>query len=1084
MYPDLSKPNERLHVSNLNSPPGVIDFLNKTSSLEKPHLLLSAPDFLNSIKAYLTFKNIPFAELPVFHKNPSPSARFKHLSWKALAQKQKGVFLSEPLGLLKKTSPLKSFLELREGDDLPDFVSLGYKEAASGEMKGHFCLRGYALDLFSPAYSTPVRIELSGNKMLSFSLLDEDLQKRKQKLPVVLVPSLAKQNLTSETRQKICEILNNSNVDKKEITAISRGEHIKSWEILEDLNEASCFLDCFPTPPSIWIYQFNKTKAFFEEALEKDFISPPFESKHLFLPWERVEKELFISMGGIKPIFLTSKKNISYPSRNLEIKNPKDHFTQVETQTYVFLSQNHEEEEKIKKHLLKTDPSLAKNNFSFFKTKPLLFIQNKLEESWINETEGVAYFLSKNFISRSQTQNKSFEFFQKKVRAFDFAELKEGGLIVHRQYGIGSFKELKTLTVGNIKQDFFVIQYKQKDKLMLPAYKANEIKKYSENSSFKFKDSLLDSLRNPKRWDQKKQKAKLHIREITLELLSLYKARTKIKREPYKPALSSLDRFSKSFPFEETRTQNQAISEVLQDMDKDYPMERLLCADVGFGKTEVALRAVLRAVEGGFQVCFLAPTTILSLQHYENFKKRFSGWPINLVLLNRFINTKDVKTISKDIKEGRVDFVIATHQVLNSKLFFKNLGLCIIDEEHRFGVKQKEHFKRFNNKLDVLSLSATPLPRTLNIALSGLKDISVISDPPKKRKPVKLFIHSWNNEEIKKACEFEKNRQGQIIFIHNRIKELPEQAEKLKKLLPDFKIAVAHGRLNPKYLETLLLKFFNKEFDLLLCTTLVESGIDMPETNTLFINKAEALGLGQIYQLKGRVGRSSIQAYCYLLTSKTKALSSLQEERLELLEKHKGLGSGFHLALRDLETRGAGEIFGAEQSGHLTSVGQDLYFEFLNENLKNSNEPFLEPEIKLPFSACLPEDFLPDSKLRLLYYKNLSDAKNSDDLSLLKKDLKENFGMLPKEVLNLFLLLKLRNLCVKLFIRELKLTSSSLTLIFDERSALSQKEILKCIERENAKMEGSFSLTIPMNKETYQTKTKQILTDLLNSIKE
>lgn len=1070
-----------IHIKDLNAPCGIVDILEETS-LRKPCLIISTPDFLRSIKSYLNFKERPFNELPFYNNPLSLSYKSKHSSWKTWAKIGQGLFLTDPLSLLKRTSLDQELICLHPHDPLPDFKALGYIPADSAETKGSFSERGYVLDLFSPAYSTPLRIELSGDRIVSLHLLDGEMKKRAMALPKAFVPSLLKKPLSGEVRQKICEFLKKENVNKEEIAKIAKGGSLESWSFLQDFDQNSCFLDSFSKPPFVLVYRFQKTKSFFKEVLKKDFSSSALGFENIFLPWEKVERSFLVSANGLKPADIKNlKESASYPCKILKTKNLNEILENPKVHQLVCLSQNEKEEQEFKKILSLKGSSLEKEGLSFFKEKSLIFLKKKIKESWINEVTGVAYVLTKDFIPFTPShKNQTFKLFQKKLKAYDFSNLRKNELIIHRKYGIGAFNSLQTLTVGRRKQDFFVISYKKGDKLLLPGYKANEIKKYSENMSFEFKESILDSLGNQKRWEQKKEKAKKHIREMTMELLTLYQKRVQTKRPPYAPCNNSLLKFSNSFPFEETATQKKAITETLQDMDKDHPMERLLCADVGFGKTEVALRATLRAIESGFQVCFLAPTTVLSLQHYENFKQRFKDWPIKIVLLNRF--TKEKTKIYKEISNGNADLVIATHQVLNPSLHFKNLSLCIIDEEHRFGVKHKEHFKKFNKALDVLFLSATPLPRTLNMALSGLKDISVISDPPKERKPVKTFIKNWNDIEIQKACCFEKERGGQILFIHNRIRELKEQEEKLKKILPNFKIAVAHGRLKTSELESLFLDFFNKKFDLLLCTTLIESGLDMPEANTLFINKPENLGLGQIYQLKGRVGRGVRQAYCYFLVSKTKTLSSIQEERLELLERHKELGSGFHLALHDLETRGAGEIFGAEQSGHLSTVGQELYFEFLNSSLNQVEETFLEPEIKLPFSTCLPESFLPDSKLRLLYYKNLSEAKTFEDLFAIKEDLQENFGFLPEEVLNLFFLLDLRNICLKLLIRELKLTKDHLYLIFDKQSPLPIEEILKSIE-EGSQMQGEFSLKMPLKNKDQKSQIKNILEKFLKKIK-
>ena len=616
--------------------------------------------------------------------------------------------------------------------------------------------------------------------------------------------------------------------------------------------------------------------------------------------------------------------------------------------------------------------------------------------------------------------------------------MEKGELIVHRKHGVGQFLELQSLSIKGLSQDYFVLGYKDGDKLLLPAYKAMEIKKYAEQT-ISFQEKLLDRLGDPRKWEKKKAGAKKHIQAVALELLNLYRARKSLTRPPFKPALDILEPFSKTFPFKETSGQRQVLSEVFKDMEGPYPMERLLSADVGFGKTEVALRTAVRVMANGFQVCFLVPTTILSLQHYENIKKRLKDFPFEIATLNRFLSSKKRKALVEKVKTGRIDLIISTHSVFNPEVSFKNLGLFIIDEEHRFGVRQKEYLRRLKRNLDTLSLSATPIPRTLSMALSGMKDISVIPEPPLNRKSVKTITTGWNPDLIKRACEMEKKRGGQILFVHNRIQSLQKKAEELRQILPKFKIAVAHGKLKSHELEDIMISFFEKKFDLLLSTNIIESGMDIPEANTLFIDRAHEMGLSRVYQLKGRVGRGERQAYCYFIIPSK--ISSTAEKRLELLEKYSHLGGGFHLALHDLESRGAGELFGAEQSGHLNNLGQELFFELLREKLEDK-AVVLEPEIQLPVSTGIPTSYMPDKPLRLLYYKSLSEAKTREELQDLSLEIEKAFGPFPPEITHLFSLLEIRLICRKLLIKNLKATQSGLYLTFHEKTNTPREKIL------------------------------------------
>ena len=494
----------------------------------------------------------------------------------------------------------------------------------------------------------------------------------------------------------------------------------------------------------------------------------------------------------------------------------------------------------------------------------------------------------------------------------------------------------------------------------------------------------------------------------------------------------------------------------------------------------MALTAVFRALENNFQVCFLAPTTVLTLQHFKNFKERFRNTPFKLALLNRFVSKKEKENLFKEVREGQIDFLISTHSVFNSQLVFKNLGLLVLDEEHRFGVRQKERLFRYRKNLDVLSLSATPIPRTLNMALTGIKDVSVISQAPEKRKAVKIILKSWEGlveQEIVQACRKEKARGGQALFIYNRVKSLYQRAETLQNLLPDFKIAVVHGK--SEKLDQLMLDFFNKKYDLLVATNIIESGMDIPQANTLFIDRVHEMGLSQIYQLKGRVGRSQEQAFCYLLYPERGVLSPLAKERLGLLEKYSALGSSFQLALHDLENRGAGSLFGSEQSGHIQSLGEELYFEILNEQLKNQTEIFIEPEIRLPFSVGIPSAYISDPRLRLLYYKNLSETRGKEERFSIQNELLEQFGPYPVELTHLFFLLDIREHCKNKLIIDFKAEKQSVALTFHEKSSISSQTVLNLLEKRKGRMLSDRSCKIPFQSEDVIEEIQKILKQLV-----
>ncbi len=1068
---------------------------------KSPQILVAPDRDLKKIKKFLLLKKPKFSwfDLPAA---PLTNSLFAEKIWNQrrlwqswAKQDSPSLFLTTPLSLLKKSSLKPPFLLLKKGDTLEDFEKLGYKQKSFVEKVGDFSQRGFLLDIYSPSYSSALRLELMDDKILHINLLSKDLKKREDSLEEALISSLKEWQLSGEDKKNLCQILKDR-FTKDELPfredllkKISRGDTPFGFESILNTLDETCSLDFFSQKPTLWILEPENTKKDFEESLKKiEEEYPLFKKDFLYLPWKKLTLESQITIHASAPPFTNPSEKTNLQINHFHskvLKKPKNLKTLLEdtpVDYIIFVSQNLSLEKQIKQILFETpleNQEKSLDTQTSFQGKTLVFLQGILEESFFSE-EGSAYLQSEHVLPQAKqaSQTSTFEFFRQQSKSLEFSQMEQGDLVVHRQHGVAQFEGLKTLTTHGQTQDFFVLLYQKGDKLFLPAHKAKEIKRYSRKSNVKITKHLLDRLGDPRRWETKKSQAKKHIQSIALDLMNLYKKRKQSFRKPFQSVAKPLEIFAQAFPFEETLSQKKVIKEVLADMDQSHPMDRLLCADVGFGKTEVALRASFRALENQLQVCFLAPTTLLSLQHYENFKLRFKNWPFRISLLNRFNSEKQKKEIFKNVQNGKIDFLIATHSVFSPHLFFKNLGLLIIDEEHRFGVKQKERLSRFKHNLDTLSLSATPIPRTLNMALSGIKDISVLSTAPAKRKPIKTFLKSWDEgieDFIVESCKFEKNRGGQILFVHNRIKSIYQRAEQLQKLLPNFKIACVHGNMKSSDLEKIILDFFEKKFDLLLATNIIESGMDIPQANTIFIDRVHEMGLSQIYQLKGRVGRAEQQAYCYLLIPRREGLSSIAKERLSLLEKHQSLGAGFQLALHDLETRGAGSLFGGEQSGHLHALGEDLFFEILNESLEDQKEGFVDPEINLPLSIGIPSSYIPDSRLRLLYYKSLSEAEKTDRLENLKQDLLENFGAFPEDLKNLFSLLKIKSICKNLLIRDLKVSETCLTLVFHEKAKVPLEKVLSCIETKGWGMPTEHSLKIPIKKEEMFLQIENIL---------
>lgn len=589
----------------------------------------------------------------------------------------------------------------------------------------------------------------------------------------------------------------------------------------------------------------------------------------------------------------------------------------------------------------------------------------------------------------------------------NLAELKVGQPIVHLEHGVALYHGLQTLDTGGLTAEYLQLEYAGGDKLYVPVSALHLISRYSSTTQ---EGLQLNKLGN-ETWAKAKNKAIEKIRDVAAELLDVYARRQARPGEACHLDEQEYQQFVQGFPFEETVDQETAIAAVLTDMQTKIAMDRLICGDVGFGKTEVAMRAAFVAVNSGKQVVVLVPTTLLAQQHYENFTDRFADWPISIEVLSRFRTAKEQNQVLNQLAEGKVDIVIGTHKLLQSEAKFDNLGLLIIDEEHRFGVRQKEKIKALRANVDILTLTATPIPRTLNMAMSGMRDLSIIATPPAKRLSIKTFVREFDKPTIREAVMREILRGGQVYFLHNTVETIEKCADELRELLPEARIVTAHGQMRERELEQVMADFYHQRFNVLVCTTIIETGIDVPSANTIIIDRADNFGLAQLHQLRGRVGRSHHQAYAYLMTPHPKRITKDARKRLEALEALEDLGAGFMLATQDLEIRGAGELLGDEQSGHISKIGFTLYMEMLEgavKAIKEGKEPSLKQmlnqqcEIDLRIPALLPDDYVNDVNMRLSLYKRIANCQTSQSLDELKVELIDRFGLLPTASKNLF----------------------------------------------------------------------------------
>ena len=663
---------------------------------------------------------------------------------------------------------------------------------------------------------------------------------------------------------------------------------------------------------------------------------------------------------------------------------------------------------------------------------------------------------------RRKTSQRDSEFVFKNL-----AELSVGSPVVHEDYGVGRYLGLQTLETAGIVAEFLSLEYADHDKLYVPVSSLHLISRYTGVSP---ENAPLHKLGSGQ-WERAKRKASKQVRDVAAELLDIYAKRESRVGFAYPVDHSQLQAFASEFPFEETPDQITAIENIIENMHSPKPMDHLVCGDVGFGKTEVAMRAAFIAVMAGKQVAILAPTTLLTEQHTQTFRDRFSEWPVRVESLSRFRSKKEQDKTIHELKDGKIDIVIGTHKLLQDNIKYKNLGLVIIDEEHRFGVRQKDKFKALRSEVDVLTLTATPIPRTLNMAMSGLRDLSIIATPPARRLAIKTFVSQWSDNLIIEACARELIRGGQVFFVHNEVESIEKQVDKLHKILPDAKINFAHGQMRERELEQVMSDFYHQRFNILVCTTIIETGIDIPNANTIIINRADKFGLAQLYQLRGRVGRSHHRAYAYLLTPSRNVMTADAQKRLEAIESIETLGTGFTLATHDLEIRGAGELLGDEQSGQMQEIGFSMYTELLERAVKALREGktidtelhgTTVAEVDLHIPCLIPEDYLPDVHERLIMYKRIASATNSPDLKELQVEMIDRFGLLTQSIYNLFSVAKLKQLATSAGIEKIDIGDNGGRIIFSDSPNIDPANIIGLVQKMPAryKLDGNNKLRI------------------------
>ena len=918
--------------------------------------------------------------------------------------------LASPQKFKKTSWKLKVGDVLKKDDLLKILLNQNYRSVEIVEEKGEFSSRGGIIDFFPVTSENPLRLELFGDQIESIRCFNLNTQRSILKLvDYTLLPS----------RELIADSSSNYNYST----------------IFDYLPEDLIVIQNEPESIKEKEAEFQEEVEEIYQKIEKDKRELIFSPASYFITYS----EIYNKLKSNKII------NFTYLPEENEENTREFIFEGQEVSSYFgnldLFAKDLEKWQKEKQHII----ILVRNEGRAQRLGEILeergvkrFTTGRLEEyAPLKSTVFISYGylnygfrlpnLKTVFITDQEIfgkeRNKRYRLTRRKSEPFFTAmDISPGDYVVHIDHGIGKYKGMVNLTVKGVKQDYLLIEYAQGDKLYVPVDQFDLVHKYI---GIKDKTPKIYRLGGVS-WGKAKGKAKRSIQKLARELYNLYVARKEIRGFAFSKDNNWQQELEMSFPFEETYDQLQALSEVKADMEIVKPMERLVCGDVGYGKTEIAIRAAFKAVLDGKQVAILAPTTILVQQHYDTFRERMNPFPINIDMLSRFRTKQEQKKVIEELEEGKVDIIIGTHRLIQNDIRFKDLGLLIVDEEQRFGVLHKERIKKLKESIDSLTLTATPIPRTLHMSLIGVRDLSVINTPPEDRFPIATYICKRDDKVITDAIRRELDREGQIFFVHNRVRSIQKIARDLNRLFPQARIGIAHGQMAEEQLEDIMIDFLEKKYEILVCTTIIEIGLDIPNVNTIIIDDAHKFGLSQLYQLRGRVGRTDRRAYAYFLYPSYRSISDTARKRLQAMKEFSELGSGFKLAMRDLEIRGAGNLLGKEQHGSVGEVGFNLYCRLLEEAIKELREEEegkekkqkIAPVIDIKIDAYIPGGYIPDLKQRVLIYKKLAEIKDLESLERAKDELRDRYGIYPQEIRNLFEIIYL-----KIFLRKLSISS-------------------------------------------------------------
>ncbi len=1114
---------------------GMVEILASINEYTKKPILIvtynevQAKEIASNIKAFIDKGDI-------FHKKEIVTydyiAESKDLPYERIEvlnkikEKRNPIIVTTIEALMQKLPPkevlFKNILHFKVGDiaELEDIkkklVNLGYVRCDLIEGRGQFSIRGGILDI-SLSEKIGVRIEFWGDEIDSIRNFAIISQRSIQTLEKVEIYP-AHEYILEQSIENVCKNIRSAytNINQKEIVE----EDIEQIVGGNYISKIDKYFDCFYTHIATlldylsdrYIIALDEERKIGQRAenikqdrknlinalIEKEKIIP--QSLEDNIKYEEIEE--ILEDGKKNLIYLEKQDNTitkqaekySFDFREVNFyKSELERLFQelkdgLKHKKSIYLLTENKEKAKKLKEILEKEEIICKIEEKLDKTIVVKTSENvvtigvgKLTAGFENYEINQLVISADELISGEKKKRKTVHSAYSEGEKVVFADLKVGDYVVHRTYGIGIYIGVNTIKADGTIKDYIKIKYQNDDILYVPTDQMDMIRKYVGGDAIQPKINRLGS----KDWQNTKTRVKKNLREVARELIELYAKREKSEGFAFSQDTPWQSEFEAKFPYQETDDQLRCIEEVKKDMEAQKPMDRLLCGDVGYGKTEVAIRAAFKAVMDQKQVAYLAPTTVLAEQQYQEFKERMKDYPIKIEILNRFKSAKYQKGVIKGLKLGEVDIVIGTHRILSKDVKFKDLGLLIIDEEHRFGVKAKEKIKQYKASIDVLTMTATPIPRTLHMSIVGVRDMSVIYEPPQNRRPVQTYVLEYDKEVIREAITKELERDGQVFYIFNNVEKIQQKADEISKLVPEAEVSYAHGRMTGSQIEEIMDDFIKKRSNVLVCTTILESGIDIPNANTIIVENADRMGLAQLYQIRGRVGRSDRQAYAYITYKRDKLLSEIADKRLKAIKEFTEFGSGFKIAMRDLEIRGAGSLLGEIQSGHLEQVGYDTYCNLLDEVVKEIKgievKPEVDIQIDLNVTSYIPEEYISDANQKIEIYQDIALCKSEEDIQNVIDEIIDRFGNMPAELENLIDIARIKYLAKALNIS--KIASKKTVVVFSFEEGQFNYDVAKLVKEYGNRLKFSAGIKPMITLEIGTENEMKILNDVTEFLK-